>query len=157
MRIKPKDNANLHSSQHIKIYISNPDYKNLEASGASSIASENKITSTNPLTIDATGASGITISLHTPSVDAEATGASHIILTGETKDLSVEGTGASTIKCFQLMTETADVDISGASDADVFASVKLKASASGASDIRYKGNAAVEQDASGASSVKKTE
>ena len=45
--------------------------------------------------------------------------------------------------------------MSGAGDAEVFASVKLDVEVSGASDVKYKGNAAVSQDVSGAGSVKK--
>jgi hypothetical protein len=52
----------------------------------------------------------------------------------------------------------AHVKLSGASGAEVFASVKLDANASGASHVKYKGNPAeVGQSVSGAASVKKAE
>ena len=47
--------------------------------------------------------------------------------------------------------------MSGACDAEVFASVKLDVKASGASDVKYKGNAAVSQHVSGAGNVKKVQ
>ena len=56
-----------------------------------------------------------------------------------------------------LLTENTRVDISGASSADVFASVKLDVQASGASGVKYRGAAAVTQDVSGASNVKKVD
>ena len=102
--IKPRNRANLRSSNGIKVYVSNPSYKGFEASGACDIYSENKITSTAGISIELTGASAVEIELHAPSVEAELTGASNMLLKGETKEFSADGTGASSIKCFELMT-----------------------------------------------------
>jgi hypothetical protein len=65
----------------------------------------------------------------------------------------MHGSGASEFRCFDLMAESADVNVSGASNADVFASVNLKAEASGASNIRYKGKPSVSSNTSGAGNV----
>ncbi len=158
LHVKPKDGANLKSSKGIKVYVSNPSYKNFEASGASDIYSESKITSNEEIGIDVTGASSVEIDLNSPSVDADLTGASSITLKGETKKFTADGSGASGISCFQLMTEETNVEVSGASHAKVFASVKIQASASGASEVEYKGNPSqIGQSSSGASSVKKVE
>ncbi|MCP2936704.1 DUF2807 domain-containing protein, partial [Salmonella enterica subsp. enterica serovar Typhimurium] len=65
---------------------------------------------------------------------------------------------ASDAKCFDLKSENTKVEISGAGDAEVFASVQLDARVSGAGSVKYKGNAAsVNQKVSGAGSVKKVE
>ena len=67
-------------------------------------------------------------------------------------------TGAGKAHCYELLSETTKVDISGAGDADVFASVKLDAQVSGAGSVTYKGGATnVAQQVSGAGSVKKVE
>ena len=92
-----------------------------------------------------------------PRISAEVSGASNITLAGETKDLRLEGSGASHFKCMDLLTENTKVGISGASSAEVFASVKLEVEASGASGVKYRGPASVSQDVSGASSVKKAD
>jgi hypothetical protein len=157
LEIKEERGFDLNSTKGIKVYVSGPSFKHFEASGACDIYSENKISSSNDISMQATGASSITMELHAPNVKAESTGASHIRLTGETKTFSADGSGASGIKCFELMTEETDVDISGASHAEVFASVKLDLHASGASSVKYKGNATVTKEASGASSVSKAE
>lgn len=155
--IEPKSGYNLSGSKDIKVYVSAPAFKKFEASGASGITGENTITTTETIDISVTGASNARLDVKAPKVSAEMTGASHITLTGETRDLSVDGTGASHAKCFGLLSENADVDVAGASSAEVFASVNLKADASGASHIRYKGAATVSQSASGASGVRKVE
>jgi hypothetical protein len=96
--------------------------------------------------------------IKSPVVGVEITGASTATLTGETRELKVNGSGASKAKCFGLPAENAHVKLSGASGAEVFASVKLDANASGASHVKYKGNPAeVGQSVSGAASVKKAE
>jgi Putative auto-transporter adhesin, head GIN domain len=78
-------------------------------------------------------------------------------LKGETKDFSADGSGSTDIKCFELLAENTNVELSGAGDAQVFASVKLDVQVSGAADVKYKGNAAVTKEISGAGSVKKVE
>jgi hypothetical protein len=158
LHIKPKNGANLRSSQGIKVYVSNLSYKNFEVSGASDIYSENKITSNEEIVIEVTGASSVEMELHSPSVDADLTGASSVTLRGETKKFTADASGASGIRCFQLMTEETDVEVSGASHAKVFASIKISSTASGASGVEYKGNPSLSGESiSGASSVRKVD
>ena len=85
----------------------------------------------------------------------EASGAGSVKLAGKTKDFSVDGSGSTEVQCFDLLAENVRIDISGAGDAQVFASVKLDVDVSGAGNVRYKGNANVTQNISGAGSVKK--
>lgn len=153
--IEPRDGYNL--SGRIKIYVSSPVFKRFEVSGASLIAAENILTSSEAIAIQVSGASDAKLELRAPKVSIDISGASTAIVKGQTKDLFIEGSGASNAKCFELLSENAEVDVAGASNADVFASVKLNAEASGASDVRYKGNAAVNQNTSGAGSIKKVE
>lgn len=157
LHIHEKDGTNLKPSGHIKIYVSGPSFKHFEASGACNFYSENKITATEAITIELSGASDIKMELKAPKIDAELSGAGTITLKGETKDFSVDGSGSTDVKCFDLMTENTRIEMSGAGDAEVFASVKLDVHVSGAADVRYKGNATVSQDVSGAGSVKKVE
>jgi hypothetical protein len=157
LQIKQQNNTSIDATGKIKVYVNAPLFKNLEASGACKIIGENVLTSTDEISINVSGASNAELELKTPKVSAELTGASTLKLKGQTKDLSIKGSGASHARCYELLSENTDVDASGASSAEVFASVKLKADASGASNIRYKGNAAVSQQASGAGSVKKVE
>ena len=103
--------------------------------------------------IDVSGASEINLEVKAPRIKAGLSGASKGTFRGETKDVSLHGSGASEFRAFDLMAENSDVDVSGASNADVFASVNLKAEASGASNIRYKGKPSVSSNTSGAGNV----
>ncbi len=156
--IRPESGYNLKPSQSIKVYVSGPSFRHFDISGASSIQSEGRITSADELYIDLSGASEAEMDIKSPVVGVEVSGASTATLSGETRDLKVDGSGASKAKCFGLPAENAHVKLSGASHAEVFASVKLDASASGASHVRYKGNPPeVGQSVSGAASVKKSD
>lgn len=157
LRIREEDNINTDATGKIKVYVSAPVFSELEASGASGIRSENLLQSTGSLRISVSGASDAKLELKAPVIDVGMSGASTIQLKGQTRDLRVRGSGASRARCFELLSENADVDINGASNADVFASVSLKGEASGASDIRYKGNPTVTSNTSGAGSIKKVE
>ena len=69
------------------------------------------MTATDEISIDVTGASDAELELKAPKVSAEMTGASNVKLKGQTKDLHIEGTGASHAKCYELLSENADVDV----------------------------------------------
>jgi hypothetical protein len=157
LSIRPKDNARLRPSGKIKVYVSNSSFKHFETSGDCDILSENKISSSDELSFNLTGAGKIKMDLNAPKVKVDLSGAGTIALAGETKDFRVDGSGATEINCFDLKAENTYVELSGAGDAEVFASVKLDVHVSGAADVKYKGNASVSQSISGAGSVKREE
>jgi hypothetical protein len=157
LHIHQMNGYRLKPTREIKVYVSGPNFRRFEASGACDIFSENKVSGTEGIEIDLSGASDIKMELKAPKVNAHLSGAGTIALKGETKDFTVSGSGSTDIKCFDLMAENVDVKISGAGDAEVFASVKLNVRVSGAGSVQYKGSATVSQSVSGAGSVKKVD
>jgi hypothetical protein len=157
LKVRPAHRTNLDPTGKIKVYVSAPALKYIGASGACSITSEGKITTEEVMDIELSGASSANLDIKALNVEVEASGACEITLRGETKNLSIEGSGSTSVRAFDLLAENTDVELSGAGDVDVFASVKLDAHTSGASSIRYKGNAAVSQHVSGSGSVKKVD
>jgi len=155
LEIYTEGNIRLKPSHKIKVYVSNPEYKDLQVSGASSIRSENEITSPDGLHVDISGASEGRLEVNAPKVSVNLTGASNANIKGKTKDFDGGASGASEIRCFDLLTENAEVDASGASHIEVYASVRIAGQASGASSVNYKGNAQSSVEKSGASSVNK--
>lgn len=156
LHISPRNNYNLNPSNNsIKVYVTAPEFRLLDVSGASSIQSEEKITSNETLDIGISGASKVKIITNAPRINAQLSGASNLSIGGETRDFDVRGSGASDISGFDLKAENTTVDLSGACSAEVFASVNLDVHASGASGVKYMGSAAVKQNTSGASHVKK--
>ncbi len=156
LHISSKNGYNLDPSGSIKVYVSSPAFTALDASGACSIRSENQLSGGSELSIELSGASNAHLDVKCPSISAGLSGASKLTIAGETKDMSLDASGSSNIEAFDLLSENADVELSGASHADIFASISIKADASGASGVRYKGNASVKSDASGASTIEKS-
>jgi hypothetical protein len=157
LEIRTQRGIRLRPSDKIKVYISNPSFRDFEISGASSIHSESEIVSNEMLRVNISGASEGRLEFNAPKVYVDISGASNVSIRGKTKDLDAGASGASEIKCFDLLSENADIEVSGASNAEVYASVKLAGSASGASSIRYKGNATTSVSTSGASGVNKVD
>jgi putative autotransporter adhesin-like protein len=157
MRIHPREGFNLKSRDRIKVYVASPNYREFESSGAGNVYSEGKITSSEKINFNLSGSTDIKMDVDAPAVQAHLSGAGNIMLQGQTKDLDVSVSGSADIKCFDLKAENVKVEISGAGDAEVFASVKLDAHVSGAGDVRYRGNPQISQSISGAGSIKKVE
>ncbi|HVZ56563.1 MAG TPA: head GIN domain-containing protein [Chitinophagaceae bacterium] len=155
--VRYRNGFNIRPSKSVKVYVSAPAYKRLEASGASDIYSEGRLSLSDPLEIGLSGSSDAKLEASAPRVSADLSGACTLEMKGETKDFSVEGSGSTNVKCLDLLSENAKVDLSGAGDAEVYASVRLDVEVSGAASVRYKGNASVSQQVSGAGSVKKVD
>ncbi len=88
----------------------------------------------------------------------ELSGASQIDLTGTAKDVSIEASGASDINLAGLVMATADVHLSGASDAAINVIDTINVDLSGASDMEYTGNPKLGKiEMSGGSTLSKRE
>jgi Putative auto-transporter adhesin, head GIN domain len=157
LHIFQKEGTNLKLTAPIKIFVSGPSFSRFDASGACDFFSENKIINSVPVSIDLSGSSDAKLEIKAPEIKAELSGAGSITLKGETKKLSVDGSGSTDVNCFDMLTEETNVELSGAGDAEVFASVTLVVNISGAADVKYKGNPAVSKQISGAGSIKKVE
>jgi len=157
LRIRTQEGFNISSSKQIKVYVSSAMFKKLEASGACDLFSDGKITSSSDLDIDLSGSCEATLEVSAPKISADVSGACTVKLKGETKDLNIQGSGSTNVRCFDLIAETVNLDLSGAGDAEVYASSKLGGSISGAADVHYKGAGQTDIHTSGASSVKKVD
>jgi hypothetical protein len=157
VKIQTKPGVNLIPSGDLNVTVTSPNYKSIEVSGSSDIIGQNKITSTDELSLQASGAGDIQMEVDAPKITSGISGSGSIKLKGQARDLDIDLSGAGHAYCYDLLTENTNVQISGAGSAQVYASVKLKAEVSGAGNISYKGNASVSQEISGAGSVNKVE
>ena len=156
--IKSREGYNLRPTSKIKVYVTSPVYNDIDVSGASNITGQTKIVNKENIKMDVSGAGDINMDVNAPAIHAEVSGAGTVNLKGETKTFDLTLTGAAKAHCYELLSENTKVEISGAGDADVFASVKLDAEVSGAGSVTYKGGATnVAQQVSGAGSVKKAD
>jgi hypothetical protein len=155
--IKNRPGFNLESHGELRIYVTNPVYKRVTLSGAGNIIAENKISSSEPMELNLSGAGDIKMeALDAPKISADISGVGSIYLKGQTKDADVDVSGAGSAHCYDLLAENTKAGISGLGSAEVYASVNLDAEVSGAGSVTYKGNATnVTQHVSGLGSIKK--
>jgi len=157
IKIQPKHGINLSPSGDLTVYVTSPSFRSIEVSGSSDIIGQNKISGTEDLDLQASGAGDIKMEVDVPKLTAGISGSGSITLKGQTKNVELNLTGAGHAYCYDLLSENTKVDISGAGSAEVYASVKLDASVSGAGNINYKGSPSISQQISGAGSVNKAE
>jgi hypothetical protein len=154
LKIDIKDGVHINNA-HLKVYVTAPEITSLKSSGACDIKITGGLKSGDHIKLDVSGAGSISGAVDAPEVSADISGAGNVTITGRTRNYTAHVSGSGNLKSGDLQTETTDVHVSGAGNAWVHASVKLKANASGAGNIHYKGGAQVEQHTSGAGNVMK--
>lgn len=131
-----------------------PSLQGIAGSGASEIHVTNLSSPT--LEVELSGASTLDGTVDVDAAAVELSGASTLAVSGRAGQLAGEISGASDLSVLQLAIDTLDVDLSGASSAEVNVAESLTADLSGASRLRYRGEPGVVNTAtSGASSVEK--
>ena len=157
VRVHTKRGYNLRPQTAIKVYATAPSFTVLEVSGSGKITSRGKITATDRLHTEVSGSGDIILEVDAPRIETEISGSGTAKIKGTSRDFSAQVSGSGDIHCFDLMTETAEIDIAGSGNAEIFASKSLDVEVAGAGDVRYKGNPTVKQSTSGAGSVKKVD
>jgi hypothetical protein len=154
--IKNRKGFNLEGSNDLNIYVSAPVFNSISLSGAGNIEAENKITGSENLELDLSGAGDIKMEIEVPGFKADISGAGSMFIKGQTKDVDIGVSGVGSAHCYELMAENTKVDVSGVGSAEVYASVKLDAQVNGVGSVNYKGNATnVSQHVSGVGSINK--
>jgi len=153
-KLKISTNSGWGASFHeMTIYLTFKNLDYIDFSGAVEVTGETTLNFTE-LEMDVSGAAEINLALNAERFEAEFSGASEIEFSGKCKTGYFGLSGASEFDAQNLEFQDLNIDVSGASEAKVWATGTLNIDASGASDIRYKGSPKVSIDESGASSVK---
>jgi len=118
-------------------HVTAPQFTSLKGSGVCSFKSETTLKSPS-LSIEGNGASNFDLVVETEMLTTLLTGASNATLSGKATVHEAKLSGASLAKAFDLETETTMVNISGASNASVFATTLLSGDVSGTSTLAIK-------------------
>ncbi|MEI7499988.1 MAG: head GIN domain-containing protein [Bacteroidota bacterium] len=147
----------IHHVTVMKVYVTVKDLKQIDVSGAVDIQTEGRIT-VPELSIESSGASDSKLDLAVQKLRLGSSGASKMKFSGTAVDVIMNLSGASDIFGFDLVAENYEIDISGAGNAQINVSKKLRAEISGAGNVKYKGSPAdIDQSVSGAGSIKKVQ
>jgi hypothetical protein len=147
----------IRDAKSLKIFITVPEMKRIEVSGAVDIETQTKFTQ-NEMSLEISGATDAKLDLAVQKLEVSSSGGCDLKLSGVATVFAIDASGAVEVKAYDLLSESVSIDISGAGNAEVNASKEIKASVSGAGDVRYKGNPAkVWSDVSGAGSMRKAD
>ncbi|MDB5203473.1 MAG: hypothetical protein JWQ27_2882 [Ferruginibacter sp.] len=153
LKIYYEGDRNWTKNRHLKVYVSFKELVYLEASGSSDVVVAGSIQSPS-LDLRFSGASDFKGDVKAGNLSIDLSGASDITIGGTATTLNVESSGASDIKGYELVTETCNARVSGASDINITVNKEINARASGASSVTFKGNAVLKDfHSSGASSI----
>lgn len=146
------DNYRRNRRHDMYITITIPTLRGVNFSGASR-STISGFPNVNSLDIDLSGASKSDVTVSTTRLTTAISGASTLTLNGSSSGLTGDVSGASKLNAYDLLTETADLEVSGASNVQIRVKEALTVSASGASKVRYRGTPRLNSKVSGASSV----
>lgn len=128
------------------------ELEDIEISGASSFSSDEEIKA-EELDIEVSGASKFEANINCQSLKASVNGASSANIGGKAVNAEISVSGASKLSSENLNTDYADVDISGASKAEIICNKNITGDVSGASKLSFGGTAKSDVSTSGASKV----
>ncbi len=156
LRLRLKRGVSLRGDVTLEAKIGMPDLDGLVLSGATS-ASVTGFSSQDRLDIELSGASTVEGDLEAGDTDIKASGASKVVLEGSGIGLIIRGSGASSLDLADFTVDTAEVRLSGASQATVNVLERIgPVDVSGASRLRYLGDPSLGNvSTSGASTVEK--
>lgn len=123
-------------------------------SGGSNLSTKEPIIA-NKLLVIVSGSSKVNLQTDVSWLSLNSSGASTCNISGKSSKLNIKCTGASKIYAKNLISKTTDVNLSGASIAEVYAKDELKLTISGASSLKYKAesNTKILKNITGISSV----
>ncbi|MFD2513410.1 PspC domain-containing protein [Pontibacter locisalis] len=141
-------------SDPVLVQITAPNMNNIDLAGA--IKADIVGIETDNLTMSLSGAIKSVANINVRDLKVDIAGASISKFTGRANRFELDATGASGIDAGDLRADVVDVDVTGASVAEVYAISTLRADATGASRITYRGNPEnLITDSSGPSSIKR--
>ncbi|HEV7348810.1 PspC domain-containing protein [Telluribacter sp.] len=122
-------------SHRIGLVITMPTLRTLELAGANKTRVSGFTGGTATMSVDVSGASSTELNVDVSKLDIEITGASKVLLKGSTGTLTADLSGACKLDATGMQINTAEVDASGASNAQLGRINNLRKNSSGASKI----------------------
>lgn len=142
-------------NREIKVSITLPKLRGIDASGASKFRSTNVFNNSDEFEMDGSGAAEISLQLVASNLEVDLSGASNVTLSGSAAHVEIHLSGASDFEGETFRTEETEVRTSGASSIDISASKTLDIEASGSSTVHYYGDAEITSTSSGTAKIKK--
>jgi hypothetical protein len=130
---------NIRHAERMRVYVTMKEINSVKTTSAGDVIGETPINS-DRLELSASSAGDIKLEAHAKKIDIDISSSGDISVTGETDMLRADLSSAGDLNAYELRAREADVSVSSAGDADVYASERITARASSAGDINYKGD-----------------
>ncbi|MCH2223135.1 MAG: DUF2807 domain-containing protein [Crocinitomicaceae bacterium] len=150
-----KSSTSIYGDSKIKVHIKAPSINSAVVSGASSVKL-NENYKGDSFDLNLSGASSFRGKISVSSSSIEMSGAASAEIKGKAAKVKANLSGASNLISHNFTVGALDIDLSGASNAELEVKSSLSVDASGASSFEYKGNPTIlKLEESGASSISK--
>lgn len=130
---------NIRSAKSRKIFVTAERIKEIKATSAAEIRSENTI-ETEDLKIKATSAANLRLMVNVDNLTCSSTSAAEVRLEGKAEKMILKSTSAAEVRAKELKTKVCKVSATSAANAYVNVSEELDAKATSAASVRYTGN-----------------
>ena len=130
---------NIRDAERKRVYVTIKEVNSLRTTSAGDIYGESPV-NTDRLELSASSAGNIKLEAHAKDINIDISSSGDITLTGETDRLRADLSSAGDLNAYDMKSREADISVSSAGDADVYASERITARASSAGDVNYKGD-----------------
>lgn len=151
--IETLNNVSLSPTKDLDYYVTVNNLSGLEISGAAKVKSLDQIKS-DDLKLVLSGAGTIVMDVDTPTLVVHLSGSGNLVLSGKAEKQIIDVSGAGTYRGFELVSNTAQVGVSGVGNAEINASDNLEVDVSGVGSVNYKGTPKLRQSISGVGTIR---
>jgi hypothetical protein len=130
---------NIRDAERKRVYVTIKEVNSVKTTSAGDVFGETPIKS-DRLELSASSAGDIKLEVNAKDIDIDISSSGDMTLSGETDVLKADLSSAGDLNAYELKAREADVSVSSAGDADIYATEKITARASSAGDVNYKGD-----------------
>ncbi len=130
---------NIRDAERKRVYVTIKEVNSIRTTSAGDVYGETPIKS-DRLELSASSAGDIKLEVNTKDIDIDISSSGDMTISGETDVLKADLSSAGDLNAYELKAREADVSVSSAGDAEIYATEKIIARASSAGDINYKGD-----------------
>ncbi|MFC1653260.1 GIN domain-containing protein [Patescibacteria group bacterium] len=151
--IKTKNKfTNLFDSKTEIVVTTTKDIDTILIAGSGNVWSKEALAS-EKLKLTVAGSGNIKMEVMSLDIESEIVGSGNIVLMGSSDSTKVKIVGSGNYSAYELEANSANIEIAGSGDAEVFVNESLDINTLGSGDVTYKGSPKVSQNVSGSGSV----
>ena len=157
LKVRFRNGTWLNHYNRAVVHVRAPVLNDFETHGSGNITGDGKIADAQRMNIVISGSGDIELNLDCPAIVTETHASGNITLSGDCKSINTKIFGSGNLEAKHLKSETANIEVHGSGDSEIFASESLDVKIYGSGDVRYDGSPKISSDIHGSGSVEKEE